>query len=150
METSNNKKLEEEFVRMGFEYKRMAETALHINGNHALFIDTIRLKYNLAQKYQDEIHIQFSVGCITKGQPSHIQDMSVTLKRYRGHQYEGQELYYNYYHPDKAPFPTKDQVMAEIQGILKRQEIKERFSIGENKADSHQHLQNMAKVNRGL
>jgi hypothetical protein len=109
--------IEEEFSRLGFDYKTMLERGFYVGNDYALFMDTIKLNSNASQGFHHEVRFEFGVYCTDKRQPFAINHMVVKLKKFDGLSHEGQELGKNYY-PAKTQFPTKDQICEEMQRVL--------------------------------
>jgi len=145
---SNTIPIEEEFSRLGFDYKSMMEKALYVKNDYAILIESTILSINSDQNYHDEVHIEFGVDCTKKREPSRIHNMTVKLMRYGGNAYEGQELVYTYYHRDKG-LPTKDQICAEMGKILRIRKIREQAKMTEVKDGRVNHAKEVhAKFNQ--
>lgn len=125
---TNTTPLEEEFSKLGFDYKNMVNNALYLRDDFAIFIDTIKLNVSSEQQYHDEIHIEFGIDCTEKRKPSSIRNMSVKLMRYEATAYEGKELDYQYYHQGRE-FPSKDQIRENMKQVLQILEKKEKKRI---------------------
>ena len=109
--------IEEEFSRLGFDYKTMLERGFYVGNDYALFMDTIKIGGNPNQGFHHEVRFEFGVYCTDNRRPFAINHMVVKLKKFDNFSYEGQELKKNYY-PAKSQFPTKDQISAEMQRVL--------------------------------
>ena len=122
--------IEEQFVRLGFDYTSMLERGFYARNDYALFMDTIRLKDNPGQEFHHEVRIEFGVYCTEKRQPFAINHMTVKLKKFDNSSYEGQQLDLKYYPPGKG-LPTKDQISTEMLKVLDLHVSGEREAINQ-------------------
>lgn len=135
---NNTASVEEEFSRLGFDYKKMKEKALYLGNSYAILNEIFKINTNSDLHYHDELHVQFGVNCKNKRELSSLSDMSTRLIRYTSNCYEGIELDSQFYNKE---FPSKDQIFSEAQRILEKPEIIARFNI----ADTHDKRINQAK-----
>ena len=134
--------IEEQFGRLGFDYTSMLERGFYPTNDYALFMDTIRLNDNPAQKTHHEVRIEFGVHCTDKRQPFAIEHMTVKLKKFDNASYEGQQLDLKYYPPGKG-LPTKDQISTEMLKLLDLHLSGERKAINQ----AQKIYSNMSDVN---
>lgn len=118
----NISQAEEEISRLGFDYKSMMETILYADNNYAMLTEGLKLNVNTDRHTYDQVNIQFGIDC-AKRQPVALSDMFIRLVRYSGNSYEGIELNCRLYRKD---FPTKTELLSEMQKELEKHDCKNR------------------------